>query len=81
MVLATGVELDGSVIPVLHTGWTDRTWGTETFWHDMIYLDTSVAELMVERGAIGSDDFTLVAAPLRLKGMDGAPARVFALVE
>ena len=38
MVLATGVAFDDSVIPVLHTGWTDRTWGTETFWHDMIYL-------------------------------------------
>ena len=128
MVLATGVEFDDSVIPVLHTGWTDRTWGTETFWNDMIYLDTSAAELMVERGvsavaidffpekpfwrmgrpktgsmgpnhvtllgnntiiiqmltnigAIGSDDFTLVAAPLRLEGMDGSPARVFAIVE
>jgi kynurenine formamidase len=127
MVLATGVEFDDSVIPVLHTGWTDRTWGTETFWNDMIYLDTSVSELMVERGvsavamdffpevpfwrmgrpkgsmgpnhvtllgndtfiiqmltnigAIGGDDFMLVAAPLRLEGMDGSPARVFAIVE
>ena len=38
-------------------------------------------ELMVERGAIGSNDFTLVAAPLQLEGMDGAPARVFDIVE
>jgi kynurenine formamidase len=126
-VLATGVDFDESVIPVLHTGWTDRTYGTDSFWHDMIYLDTSAAELMVERGvsavaldffpevpfwrlgrdhdepgpnhvtllgnetiiiqmltnigAIEADDFTLVGVPLLLEGLDGSPARVFAMVE
>ncbi len=126
-VLATGVDFDETVIPVLHTGWTDKTYGTDTFWDDMIYLDASAAELMVERGVsavaldffpeipfwrmgrdpdrpgpnhvtllgnktiiiqmltnigeIGSDDFTLVGVPLRLEGLDGSPARVFAMVE
>jgi kynurenine formamidase len=128
MVLATGVEFDDSVIPVLHTGWTDRTYGTPAFWDDMICLDTSVSELMIERGvsavaldffpeiafwrlterppgksgpnhrmllgnktiiiqmltniaAIDGADFTLAGVPLRLDGLDGSPARVFAMIE
>ena len=127
-ILATGVAFDESVIPILHTGWTARNWGTEAFWRDTIYMDTSVSELVVDRGAtavgidffpeipfwrmpldpdkprgpnhrrllangtiiiqmltniadIGSGDFTLVAVPLRLEGLDGSPARVFAMVD
>ncbi len=126
-ILATGVDFDDTVIPVLHTAWTDRTHGTDTFWDDMIYLDTTAAELLVDRGvsavaidffpevpfwrmgrdpdkpgpnhvtllvnktiiiqmltnigAIGSDDFTLVGVPLLLEGLDGSPARVFAMIE
>jgi len=127
-VLATGVDFDSSVIPILHTGWTDRTWGTKEFWARMPYLDISAGELMVERnvsavaidffpevpfwrmprdpkmgpgpnhrkllgnktiiiqmvtniGAIQSDDFLLVAVPLRLEKLDGSPARVFAMIE
>lgn len=125
-ILATGVDFDETVIPVLHTGWTDRAWGTERFWNEMIYLDTSAAALMVERGVsavamdffpeapywlgidkgappgrnhrtllgnqtiliqmltnIGSipqGDFVLAGVPLRLEGLDGSPARVFAMV-
>ncbi len=127
MVLAAGVDFDDSVIPILHTGWTDRAWGTDRFWEEMIWLDVSVSELMVERGVkavaldffpeapfwngvfrgdgvpgpnhrmllgnktiiiqlltnigdIGAEDFTLVGAPLRLEGLDGSPARVFAMI-
>ena len=127
-ILATGVEFDDTVIPVLHTAWTDRAWGTDKYWPEMIGMDISVGQLMVERGvsavaidffpeapfwrgetrpegtpgpnhvkllgneaiiiqmltnvsAIGSGEFTLVAAPLRLEGLDGSPARVFAMVE
>ncbi len=127
-ILATGVEFDDTVIPVLHTGWTDRAWGTDKYWAEMIGMDISVSQLMVERGvsavaidffpeapfwhgenrpegtpgpnhvtllgnesiiiqmltnvsAIGSGEFTLVAVPLRLEGLDGSPARVFAMVE
>lgn len=126
-ILAAGVDFDASVIPVLHTGWTDRAWGTERFWDEMIYLDPSAGELLVERGvsavaldffpeaprwlgigatdeppgqnhrillgnrtiiiqmltnidAVGTLDFTLVAVPLRLEGLDGSPARVFAMI-
>lgn len=128
MILATGVDFDADVIPVLHTGWTDRAWGTDQFWDDMIWLDVSVSELMIERGVksvaldffpeapfwngvfrgddgpgpnhrmllgnktiiiqlltnigdIGDKDFTLFGVPLRLEGLDGSPARVFAMVE
>jgi len=127
MVLASGVDFDDSVIPILHTGWTDRAWGSQAFWDDMIGLDTSVSELMIERGVsavaldffpeaafwrmggpppggpgpnhrmllgnktiiiqmlthigdIDSDDFNLVAVPLALEGLDGSPARVFAMM-
>lgn len=27
-ILGTGVHFDAGVIPLLHTGWTDRAWGT-----------------------------------------------------
>ena len=127
MILATGVPFDNTVIPILHTAWTDRAWGTDTYWNDIIYMDVSVSMLMVERGvsavaidfhpevpfwrmppipdlppgpnhrtllgngttiiqmvtnvgAIGTDSFTLAAIPLRLEGLDGSPARVFAMV-
>ncbi len=127
-ILATGVAFDDTVIPVLHTGWTDRAWGTDRYWAEMIGMDVSVGRLMVERGvsavaidfhpeapfwrgeprpagpagpnhvkllandtiiiqmltnisAIGSAAFTLVAAPLLLEGLDGSPARVFAMVD
>jgi arylformamidase len=127
-VLAAGVDFDASVIPILHTGWTDRAWGTDTFWDEMIWLDVSVSELMVERGvgavaldffpevpfwtgaprlpgppgpnhrillgnqtiiiqmltnigAIGDGEFTLLGVPLLLEGLDGSPARVFAMLD
>jgi kynurenine formamidase len=125
-ILETGVDFDETVIPLLHTGWTDRAWGSERFWQEMIYLDTSAAALLVERGVsavaldffpespywlgidtdaapgrnhrtllgnqtiiiqmltnIGSipdQDFTLAGVPLRLEGLDGSPARVFAIM-
>ena len=124
-ILATSVDFDSSVIPILHTGWTDRAWGTDRFWNEMTYLGTSAAALLVERGvsavaldffpeapfwlgieadaapgrnhrtllsnktiiiqmlsnisAIDIDDFILAAVPLRLEGLDGSPARVFAI--
>ena len=126
-ILATGVDFDSSFIPILHTGWTDRAWGTDAFWGDMIYLHTSAAELLVDRqvsavaldffpespfwlgidtgaqpgrnhrtllsnqtiliqmltniGSIDAENFTLAGVPLRLEGIDGSPARVFAIIQ
>jgi arylformamidase len=129
-ILATGVSFDGNVIPVLHTGWTERMWGKPEFWTDTVWMHRDAAELVAERGcsavaidffpefpfwrkdlerpegqppgynhklllvqqtiiiqmvtnvgAIGSDDFTLSAVPMKLEGLDGSPARVFAMVE
>ena len=59
MVLATGVDFNDSVIPILHTGWTGRAAGTQEFWDDMICLDVSVSELMIKRGvsAVALDYF------------------------
>ncbi len=126
-IIRTGVELDDSVIPVLYTGWTERTWDTDAFWGESIYLDTTAAELIVEKGCkavaldcfpeapfwlgieddqppgrnhktflgrqciimqlltnigeIGKRDFTLYGIPLPLQGLDGSPARVFAITD
>ncbi|MCC7411418.1 MAG: cyclase family protein [Gammaproteobacteria bacterium] len=126
-IIATGVEIDSSVIPVLYTGWTERAWGTDAFWNESIYLDVSAAGLLLDKGvkAVALDcfpeapfwlgieadqppgrnhkallgngaiiiqmvtnirqlkgrDFTLVAAPLPLEGLDGSPARVLAIVD
>ena len=129
-ILSSGVDFDDTVIPILHTGWTEKTWGTPEFWDDTVYMHRDAAELLVERdvsavaidffpefpfwrsgierpagqppghnhrlllgngiiivqmvtnvGTIGARDFTLSAVPLRLEGLDGSPARVFAVVE
>jgi kynurenine formamidase len=128
-VLATGVALGPDRIPIIHTGWTDKTWGKPEFWSQMPYLEPDVGELMAERNVpalamdvfpekplwrgvkpapgqvwvanhlalfrkgipliqfvtnlsqIGSNRFILLALPLKMKGADGSPARVVALVE
>lgn len=128
-ILNSGVDIDETIIPILHTGWTEKTWGTPEFWDNTVYMHRDAAELLVDRGvsavaidffpefpfwrtdverpdgqpaghnhklllgneciiiqmvtnvgAIGADDFILSAAPLRLEGLDGSPARVFAMI-
>ena len=58
-IIKTGVEIDDSVIPVLYTGWTDRAWDTDEFWGNSIFLDTTAAEYIVEKGckAVALDCF------------------------
>ena len=129
-ILKAGVEFDETVIPILHTGWTEKTWGTPEFWDNTVYMHKDAAELIAERnvsavaidffpefpfwrndverpegqppghnhkiflsqetiliqmvtniGAVGDEDFILSAVPLRLKGLDGSPARVFAMIQ
>lgn len=129
-ILDTGVEIDDTSIPILHTGWTERQWGTPEFWSETTWMHRSAAELLAARnvpsvaidffpefpfwrdglerpegqpagynhkvllgnrsiiiqmvtnvGAIGSGDFTLSAVPLKLEGLDGSPARVFATLD
>ena len=126
-IIRTGVEIDAGVIPVLYTGWTERAWGADEFWGESIFLDTTAAEYIVEKGckAVALDcfpeapfwlgieadqppgrnhktllgnktiiiqlltnignlngrEFTLYGIPLPLDGMDGSPARVFAITE
>lgn len=43
--------------------------------------ETIIVQMVTNVGAIGGRDFTLSAVPLRLEGLDGSPARVFAVVE
>jgi arylformamidase len=128
-ILDTGVQLGPDRIPVIHTGWTDKTWGKPEFWTQMPYLEPGVGALMASKGVpalamdvfperplwrgvkiepgevwqgnhlalmekgipliqfvtnlsqIGANKFTLIALPLKMKGADGSPARVIALVE
>ena len=129
-IMTSGVDFDDTMIPILHTGWTESAWGTEAFWDNTVYMHKDAAELLAERnvsavaidffpefpfwrtdvvrpegqpagrnhktllgnktiiiqmvtnvGAIDADDFILSAVPLRLEGLDGSPARVFAMVE
>ena len=121
------MEIDDSVIPVLYTGWTDRAWDTDEFWGNSIFLDTTAAEHIVEKGCkavaldcfpeapfwlgieadkppgrnhktllgnktiiiqlvsnvgkLAGKDFTLYGIPLPLEGLDGSPARVFAITD
>src|SRR5438477_910585 len=128
-ILDTGVALGPDRIPVVHTGWTDKTWGKPEFWSQMPYLEPGVGALMASKGVpalamdvfpekplwrgvklepnevwqanhlalmakgipliqfvtnlsqIGANKFTLIALALEMKGADGSPARVIALVE
>jgi arylformamidase len=128
-ILDSGVELGPDRIPIIYTGWTDKTWGKPEFWTQIPYLEPGVGALMASKGVpalamdvfpekplwrgvktepgevwqgnhlalmqkgipliqfvtnlsqIGSGRFVLVALPLKMKGADGAPARVIALVE
>jgi arylformamidase len=119
-----GRHLRPSDIAMLHTGWTDRAWGTDAFWRNGPFLAPSGADWLVSRGVkavvydfaeefvvrnpgfrgeqcevhhkiLGNDIYnieyvrhlgkisaprvTLVAFPLNLVGLDGAPARVVAI--
>jgi kynurenine formamidase len=58
-ILDTGVELGPSRIPVINTGWTERTWGKPEFWTQMPYLEAGVGELMAKKGvpAVAMDVF------------------------
>jgi arylformamidase len=42
---------------------------------------TIILEYMTNLAAIGAEEFELVVAPLKLRGLDGAPVRAFAVVE
>lgn len=111
-------------IAILRTDWSDRYWGTDTFWTSGPYLTADGADWLVARGVkavvydfseeyavrapgfvgdacvvhhkiLGADIYNieyvhrlheisqsrvaLMALPLKLAGLDGAPARVVAL--
>ena len=55
----TGVRPAPDQIPVIKTGWTDRSWGTPEFWPQMICLDPSVGEWIMQWQvpAVGMDCF------------------------
>ncbi len=58
-ILETGVELGPNRIPVINTGWTEKTWGKPEFWTQMPYLEAGVGELMASKGvsAVAMDVF------------------------
>ena len=39
-----------------------------------------IIQMLTNLSSLDSDDFTLAAVPLRLDGLDGSPARVFAMI-
>jgi len=58
-ILDTGVEFGPDLIPVIHTGWTEKMWGKPEFWTQMPYLEAGVGELMAKKGvsAVAMDVF------------------------
>ena len=40
-----------------------------------------IIQMLTNIGALDGADFTLVSVPLRLEGLDGSPARVFAMID
>jgi len=58
-ILDTGVDFGPDVIPVINTGWTEKTWGKPEFWKEMPYLEAGVGELMAKKNvpAVAMDVF------------------------
>jgi arylformamidase len=55
----SGVELGPNRIPVIHTGFTEKTWCKPEFWTQMPYLEAGVGALMASKGvpAVAMDVF------------------------
>jgi kynurenine formamidase len=55
----SGVALGPDRIPVIHTGFTEKTWGKPEFWTQMPYLEAGVGALMASKGvpAVALDVF------------------------
>jgi kynurenine formamidase len=55
----TGVELGPNRIPVINTGFPEKTWGKPEFWTQMPYLEAGVGALMASKGvpAVAMDVF------------------------
>jgi len=55
----SGVELGPDRIPIIHTGFTEKTWGKPEFWTQMPYLEAGVGALMASKGvpAVALDVF------------------------
>ncbi len=111
-------------IAILRTGWSDKHWGTDTFWKNGPYLTPDAGDWLVERnvkavvydfseeyvvrnegfrgeecivhhkilgnsilnieyvinlGKIERPRCAIIAMPIKLQGLDGAPSRVIAL--
>jgi arylformamidase len=58
-IVDTGVQLGPNRIPVINTGWTEKTWGKPEFWQQMPYLEPGVGEFLVSKGvpAVAMDVF------------------------
>jgi len=58
-ILDTGVQLGSDRIPVINTGWAEKTWGKPEFWTQMPYLEAGVGKLMADKGvtAVALDVF------------------------
>jgi kynurenine formamidase len=68
----SGVELGPNRIPVIHTGFTEKTWGKPEFWTQMPYLEAGAGALMASKGvpAVALDVFPEKAA---LAGREARP--------
>jgi arylformamidase len=55
----SGVQLGPNRIPIIHTGFTEKTWGKPEFWTQMPYLEAGVGALMAGKGvpAVAMDVF------------------------
>jgi arylformamidase len=58
-IVDTGAQLGPNRIPVINTGWTEKTWGKPEFWQQMPYLEPGVGEFLVSKGvpAVAMDVF------------------------
>ncbi len=73
--MATGITL--CITP--HAGTADGPPGPNHV--KLLGNDIIIIQMLTNISAIGPGAFTLVAVPLLLEGLDGSPARIFAMVE
>ena len=49
-IVNTGVEFGPDVVPIIHTGWTEKMWGNPGFWEEIPYLEQGVGDFFAEKG-------------------------------
>ncbi len=66
---ASGADVRKGDIAIIRTGWTDKAWGTERFWNEMIYLENDACDWLIKKGIKAlAQDFMTDESPMKQSG-------------